>query len=130
MNAQDEAATRLAAILSGYRPWGTPAPDEAAALIKSAGQHGLGPVLLWRLRGQGIPTSGLQWSALTDQERRVAARYELGVVAQREIDAALAAAGTPTIWIKGFALAHTVYPDPALRSMGDLDFMVPYDRRE
>ncbi|MCX6020384.1 MAG: nucleotidyltransferase family protein, partial [Chloroflexi bacterium] len=38
------------------------------------------------------------------------------------------AAGIPVIALKGAALAHTVYPDPALRPMGDLDLLVAEGR--
>lgn len=43
------------------------------------------------------------------------------------IDAAstLAAAGIPYRALKGPVLAHTVYGDPALRSFGDIDLLVP-----
>lgn len=40
----------------------------------------------------------------------------------------LAAHGIPTRVLKGVALAHTAYPDPALRIYGDVDVLVPHDR--
>ena len=40
----------------------------------------------------------------------------------------LGAAGVPFRVLKGPALAHTVYPDPALRSFGDIDLLVPGER--
>jgi len=42
----------------------------------------------------------------------------------REISAALAAAAIPAILLKGAALIESVYPDPALREMVDLDLLV------
>jgi putative nucleotidyltransferase-like protein len=37
----------------------------------------------------------------------------------------LAAAGVPTLLLKGAALVATIYPSPGLRPMGDLDLLVP-----
>ena len=50
--------------------------------------------------------------------------------AQAQVQTALAEANIPAMWIKGSALAHTIYPKPSLRPMCDLDVLVPYDRRE
>ena len=41
---------------------------------------------------------------------------------------ALDAGGVPNVLLKGMALAHTVYPSPALRPMQDIDVWVPPDR--
>lgn len=129
MTLLDETTVHLAAVLSGERPWGTPTPEEAAALIEAARYHGLGPMLLRQVRQAGVDTGDPQWSPAVRQERNVAVHYELARLAQRSIDAALSKADVPTIWTKGFALCHTIYPEPILRSMGDLDFVVPYDQR-
>ena len=40
----------------------------------------------------------------------------------------LTADGIPVRVLKGLALAHTAYPDPALRVHGDVDLLVPHDR--
>jgi hypothetical protein len=42
-----------------------------------------------------------------------------------EINTAFRAAAIPCLWVKGSALAYTVYPAPELRPMGDLDVLVP-----
>lgn len=48
---------------------------------------------------------------------------------QRVVVARLARAGIPFACLKGFATAHTLYPDPDLRTFGDLDLLVrPSDR--
>ncbi len=46
----------------------------------------------------------------------------------RQIAAALSANGIPVILLKGVHLCRFVYAEPALRSMADLDVMVPRDR--
>jgi hypothetical protein len=43
--------------------------------------------------------------------------------------AALAAAGIQPILIKGGGLAHSIYPDPALRTRADTDLLMPRDSR-
>ena len=40
---------------------------------------------------------------------------------------AIVTAGFDVVFIKGFANAHTVYPDPALRIQGDLDVLIRSD---
>lgn len=42
-----------------------------------------------------------------------------------EVGRALATTGAPLMLLKGAALANTLYPDPALRLMGDIDLLVP-----
>lgn len=44
-----------------------------------------------------------------------------------ETSEALSARGVEHRVLKGPALAHTLYPDPALRSFGDIDILVPSD---
>lgn len=46
---------------------------------------------------------------------------------QRHWMAAIADTGIPVVALKGFAFAHTVYPDPDLRTIGDLDLLVRAD---
>jgi hypothetical protein len=45
-----------------------------------------------------------------------------------EMAGALAASGIPVMLLKGIHLARFVYSEPALRSMADVDLMVPRDR--
>jgi putative nucleotidyltransferase-like protein len=52
-------------------------------------------------------------------------RHELG----RTLNA-LQQSGIPALALKGVVLAYTVYPDPSLRPMSDLDLLVPPDKRE
>ncbi len=52
---------------------------------------------------------------------------ELHTVELRNVLNCLAAAGVAPVLFKGAALAHSVYPDPACRLMGDLDLWVTAD---
>jgi Uncharacterised nucleotidyltransferase len=76
----------------------------------------------WRDEFEPDPPAGL--AALcaghyTDVARAEVQRRELKIVLET-----LAAQGVVPILFKGAALAHTVYPNPACRAMGDLDLWV------
>lgn len=43
---------------------------------------------------------------------------------QRRWTAAIVQAGLPVVVMKGFVFAHTLYPDPDIRTIGDLDILV------
>lgn len=107
--------------------------DEATArwLVR----QGIAPHAFYRLRAAGLldrldPTprglleQSYQTSALQEALRHQAATALLG---------ALAGAGIEAVLLKGLALAHSVYPSPRCRAMGDLDLWVPaetYDAAE
>ena len=114
----------LVAVLSGddaeaVRTWrlllhGGLAPLAAHVL----GEHGqldaAGPRLRDALR------SALEMNAVRNAVLRRAA-----VTASR----ALGAAGLTPLWAKGIWLAHAVYAQPALRTMSDIDLVVPAGQR-
>ena len=56
------------------------------------------------------------------QRNRLIKRFTLAE--HRRWARAIVTAGFDVVYIKGFANAHTVYPDPALRIRGDLDVLV------
>jgi hypothetical protein len=70
---------------------------------------------------------------LRDQEELEALQRDamtLAVLLERrliEVDSALEAAGIEFVVLKGPAVAHTCYPDPALRPFSDLDLLVHRD---
>lgn len=103
-------------------------PEKWPLILRSALSHGVGPYLWWELREAHIDAAilePLKWAFWQNAAR--ALRYEL---AQANVQAALADAHIPLLWLKGGALAHTVYPKSSLRPMADLDLLVPYERRE
>lgn len=107
----------------------------AASLETLAGtaiRHNLAPLLLWALKGRADsldPALAAQMAPLQAQARQVAARYVLLKTARAHVQTTLSAAGIPALWLKGAALAETVYPQPVLRPMGDLDVLVPFERQ-
>ena len=49
-------------------------------------------------------------------------RFNGGV--QRRWMQAIADTGIPVVYLKGFAFAHSLYPDPDIRTIGDIDILV------
>lgn len=99
-------------------------------LVEQAERHKLGP-MLWRALHQ------VDLQIERDLQERVEFALQhtsmMNMLLEDELQAVettLVAAQIPTIWFKGLALAHTVYPNAMLRPMGDLDVLVPYDQRE
>lgn len=74
------------------------------------------PTLTDYLLGGGVLDSGVVSKSQLNN------RYQLA--AQRACLNSIAAAGYSVVAIKGFALAHMLYPDPAIRAVGDLDILV------
>ena len=64
-------------------------------------------------------------SALETNALRNAVLRRAAIAASR----ALGAAGLTPLWAKGIWLAHAVYPQPALRTMADIDLIVPEGQR-
>ena len=124
-----ETCHTLAGLVSGRLNPHALSPPELQEVIELAPSHGLGPMLLWAAEQAGIDTTDPLWAALVASEQKNRLRYLLRTSSHAAVQAAFAAADIPCIWLKGFALAHTVYPRPTLRPMVDLDVLVPFDRR-
>jgi hypothetical protein len=126
--AHRKAERLLASLVVGDAdPREVPASD-AAALVILAVDHGLGTALLEAVRGTGLHPAGSPWAPLVDYDRWAAARYLASRAEQSRIEAALSSLGIEWVWLKGYALAHSVYPRPVLRPMLDLDLLVPAER--
>lgn len=80
------------------------------------------PVLADHLLGGGVLDPGaIQQSRLNNRYRLAAQRACLAEIATTEI---------PVVVIKGFALAYTIYDDPELRAVGDIDLLVRSEDRD
>jgi hypothetical protein len=123
-----DAERLLASLVCGRADPREVSAADAEALAPLALAHGLGPMLFAAVQDAGIAPAGSAWSPLAGYARDAATRYLLARVEQGRIEAALGAAGIEWVWLKGYALAHTVYPRPALRPMKDLDLLVPPER--
>jgi hypothetical protein len=85
-------------------------------------QNGLGPWTFVQLKEQGTTKdiSALKLSYIANLVRN-----EKLLKIYTEVTDRLRQAGIPSVALKGMALANTVYPDKALRPMGDIDLLVP-----
>ncbi|HEY8478156.1 MAG TPA: nucleotidyltransferase family protein, partial [Chloroflexota bacterium] len=99
------------------------------AVVDLALQHGLGPMLFLVVERAGLDIAAPLWAPLVRATREAVVHALALEDAQARIEAALASAGVQALWLKGIALAQTVYPRPTARPMVDLDVLVPYDRR-
>jgi hypothetical protein len=129
METPKVSESALGALISGRLEPGSLAPDEARPLLQLSRRHGLGSMALWTARQAGVDTTVPPWSDLAASLPPPHVGYLLRTSSHNAVQTALDAAGIPSIWLKGFALAHTVYPRPTLRPMGDLDVLVPFDQR-
>lgn len=121
----------LGALVAGNLPPDAVPADQWPTITRLALQHGLAPMLHWTLKRAGCDLdANSAWQPLVQARYQTAIDWALKERAQLEIDAALRAAGIPAIWLKGSVLARTVYPEPSLRPMTDLDVLVPYEQRD
>jgi hypothetical protein len=110
----------LRALLRGASAeWPSEATDsDAAQLVESIEQNGLGPLVYARLSDWPIR------SAL----REIAIRAVTGEMARladlRAVLAAFEANGIRVLIIKGTGLAYDIYPAPELRPRGDTDLLI------
>lgn len=93
------------------------------ALVERAQRNGVAPLVYRRLREAAyMPLTALE--PLRQAYYQNAAANTLRARELRRVINALEAAAIPVIVLKGPALALTIYPDPALRVIGDLDLLV------
>ena len=106
----------------------TPLSDrEFSDFVSGCERHRLVGLAGAAARSGALPFERSQHQRLEDRLREWLAH---GLRAERLTLAAadvLAAAGIEHRILKGIALAHTVYPDPAWRVFGDADLLVPAD---
>jgi hypothetical protein len=103
--------------------------DELRALTTRADWHralelagaALHPMLAYRLVERGVQAPSWVGARLQQARQRSAARLARRRVEIRRALEALERARVPVTVLKGFALAHLVYPSPETRMMGDVD---------
>ena len=129
---QDSAEIlNLAGLLSAHMPPSNLAVQDWAPIVRTASRHKLGPLLEWTLGGHGFVIPDQAARKLLQNDSKIADfTCQILLENQARIASALAQAGIPVIWLKGIALAQTVYVRPHLRPMEDLDLLVPYEQRE
>jgi hypothetical protein len=95
-------------------------PEEAAQIVKSMAQHGIGPLIYSRLPDDSWPIH----AALRDAAIHAAAAESLRIADLRELLAEFAKHGIPVVIIKGTSLAYDIYEAPELRPRGDSDLLI------
>jgi hypothetical protein len=106
-------------------------PVDWTSLVDLTAHEGTAPLLHSHLRRLDLlrRVPPVQRRRLTDIAQRTWAMNAALVAHWAEATAALGQAGIETLTLKGMALAQTVYPEPGLRSMADIDLLVrPADR--
>ena len=102
-----------------------PPPDlDWERFSRRAIQDGLGALVFRRLRHYDYVPQTFLTRLRSDYYRNLSAN-DFRLAELRHIGQAMGKADIPLLVLKGGALAQTVYADPALRFMGDLDLMVP-----
>jgi len=102
-----------------------PPPDRVASWRAAAGRLAdlVSPALAAHLLAEAEARTG---AVLIDPETAHRSRLANRLTRHGQIAVArrIAEAGIEAVYIKGFASAHTLYPDPDLRCFGDLDVLV------
>lgn len=95
-------------------------------LSRLALEEGVGPWLYWTIKNQKLKNllPARARSSLAGAYYQSAAHNQLLIVALRQITTAFHDAGIPIQPLKGAALAGTLYPNPAIRPMSDLDLLI------
>lgn len=108
--------------------WAAREPPDAAWVAWLAAQ-GLAAFACYRLRAAGVLSRlpAAAQAALRGAFYGAAGDAELHDRELAAVLVGLAAAGVTPVVFKGAALAHTAYPDPACRPMGDLDLWAAAD---
>ncbi len=93
-------------------------------LVDESERHGMGPLVYRHLKGAQAPIPGDVATTLTGVYVRHRHANAMRTRVLSELLDAFRANDIAVLIVKGGALAHTVYPDPALRPMSDLDLLV------
>jgi putative nucleotidyltransferase-like protein len=113
-----------AALLAGREAEYVLGPHDREMFVRWATRKRLAG-LLWRAQAAADPEEGRD--GLFDAACRQAAYSEYQERELRRVVGALARADISPIFLKGVALAYTIYPDAALRPRGDTDVLVGTD---
>ncbi|MDX1435446.1 MAG: nucleotidyltransferase family protein [Anaerolineales bacterium] len=129
-----EITAVLCALIRGDldpEEWARFSPSVWPDILRRAEIEGVAP-LIWHT-AERAPLPDLDPILLQDLAQgyyRAAGRSALQLKELGRILQGLEKADLRALILKGAALALSIYPDPALRPMGDLDFLVPRDSLE
>ncbi|MBE2268133.1 MAG: nucleotidyltransferase family protein [Anaerolinea sp.] len=130
MSTQDNTRLTLTHLIAGALNPADIADDQWDLLAPAALADGLAPMLIHVLHQHDSTLLQLPiFRPLLADAQLVTYHVAQLQAVQEKIESVLTARGITRIWLKGIALAQTVYPAPNLRSMSDLDFFIPYECR-
>ncbi len=123
-----DAITKALTDRASEVDWPAFTPDDWRLLTIMAKTEGVAPLLYNAFKGFNVQTLNVGTFNVLQKEYYSTAAYNALLFSELErVLAALNAADIPVILLKGAALAQTLYPDPALRPMSDLDVLVPFE---
>jgi hypothetical protein len=95
-----------------------------SAVPQRAEDHRVTPLLYTHLKAARVEAPPAVWRELQGLYLRQRRANEIRTAALRDILSALNTAAIPVVVLKGAALSHFLYPEPALRPHSDLDLLV------
>jgi len=105
-------------------------PREWNALAHKAHSEGIGPLLYWVFSRSGkfssLPADTRDFLRLIYASTSI--KNHLIIKELEVLTRLFHREGIPVVALKGVCFALTVYPDPGLRPMGDLDLLVPKEK--
>lgn len=107
--------------------WGSFTTGDWALLLQIARREGVAPLLYKVFLSEGIPSAAPIEDLKAAYYANVARNMRLFHELERVLDT-LVEQGIPVVVLKGAALAKSLYEDPGLRVMSDLDLLVPKER--
>lgn len=105
--------------------------DDRQRLRHLCAVHGVGALIYNALERRQARGSVADWlrAELKPAVQQAAARELARGAAIRALLSRFAAASIPVLLLKGTALAYTIFPQPYLRTRGDLDLLIPAHRQ-
>lgn|GEM_PF-3180967 len=123
-----DAQSLLAQLVSGSIDPNLIETGQWSGIVSAARQHYLAPILFYKVSSRDGQINVVE--QLRQSAREAIVSYIAQDEARWQVNDALRAAEIPNVWIKGSVLAHTIYEQPELRPMADLDVLVPPERFE
>lgn len=118
-SGDDALYTELARQLADFNDW--------QELIAQAEIHGMAPLLWHHIQQSGVEIPVDVARILKGLYLRHRRNNQIHVQVLIEIVALLQTAGIHPVVLKGLGLAYSIYPDPALRPISDLDLLLRPD---
>ena len=125
-----DEAYQIAHVLVGRAQPQALRQHERKMLLHVAMQQGVWANVAQNLLGWPVPDMGEdERKALKAGVRSTTMKQLWYAAKMQQVDRVLTAHGIQAIWVKGLMISEIVYPKPKLRSMADIDVLVPFAQR-